>query len=131
MRELVRFHDVTLRERLPHCRTVFVSGPAQVGRTTSCKALSTRFLDWDDVAHRLLILKGPDAVAKHLDLDRSREVTVVFDNLQGHRGWKDFLRKFQLRCSSRVRVVDPQPAMAVSPASTDTKMDCFLTSSSF
>jgi predicted AAA+ superfamily ATPase len=105
MRELVRFHDLLLRERLPHCRTAFVSGPAQVGRTTSCKALSTRYLDWDDVAHRLLILKGPEAVAKHLDLDRSREVTVVFDNLQGHRGWKDFLRKFQLRCSSRVRVV--------------------------
>jgi uncharacterized protein len=105
MRESVRLHDLMLRERLSHSRTAFVSGPSQVGRTTSCKALSTRYLDWDEVAHRLLILKGPEAVARHLDLDRSREVTIVFDNLQGHRGWKDFLRRFQLRCGARVRII--------------------------
>jgi uncharacterized protein len=46
-------------------------------------------------------------VARHLDLDRSREreVTVVFDNLQGHPNWKGFVRKFTARYGARVRVV--------------------------
>lgn len=107
MREPVRFHDHVLKERLPRCRTVFVSGPAQVGKTTSCRALSPRYLNWDDLADRLILLQGPDGVARHLGLDRAREreVTVVFDNLQGHPHWKGFLRKFNARYGTRVRVV--------------------------
>ncbi len=107
MREAARFHDQMLRERLPQCRTAFVSGPAQVGKTTSCKALSTRYLDWDDAADRLVLMRGAEGVARHLDLERAREreLTVVFDNLQGHPDWKGFLRKFTARCGARVRVV--------------------------
>jgi uncharacterized protein len=105
MREPARFHDSMLRQRLPQCRTAFVSGPAHIGKTTSCRALGSRFLDWDEAAHRLVFLKGPDAVARHLDLDRSRDVTVVFDNLQSLRDWKGFLRRFHQRCGPRVRVV--------------------------
>ncbi len=107
MRESARLHDLMLRERLPRSRTAFVSGPSQVGKTTSCKALAPRYLDWDDPAHRLIILKGPEAVARALDLERAREreVTVVFDNLQGHRNWKGFLRKFSARYGARARVV--------------------------
>ncbi|MEA3183486.1 MAG: uncharacterized protein QOI59_7009 [Gammaproteobacteria bacterium] len=107
MAEQARFHDQMLRERLPRFRTAFVSGPRQVGKTTSCRALSPRYLDWDDAADRLIILKGPQAVAKHLNLERSREreVTVVIDNLHGHRNWKGFLRKFNARYGTRVRLV--------------------------
>jgi predicted AAA+ superfamily ATPase len=107
MAEQARFHDQMLRERLPRFRTAFVSGPRQVGKTTSCRALSPRYLDWDDAADRLIILKGPQAVAKHLNLERSREreVTVVIDNLHGHRNWKGFLRKFNARYGARVRLV--------------------------
>jgi predicted AAA+ superfamily ATPase len=103
----VRFHDQTLRERLPHARTAFVSGPRQVGKTTACRGLSTRYLDWNDIADRLVILRGPEAVARHLGLDRSasREATVVIDNLQGHRGWKSFLRKLNARYGARLRLV--------------------------
>ena len=107
MAEQARFHDQMLRERLPRFRTAFVSGPRQVGKTTSCRALSPRYLDWDDAADRLIILKGPQSVAKHLNLERSREreVTVVIDNLHGHRNWKGFLRKFNARYGTRVRLV--------------------------
>jgi len=107
MAEQARFHDQMLRERLPRFRMAFVSGPRQVGKTTSCRALSPRYLDWDDAADRLIILKGPQAVAKHLNLERSREreVTVVIDNLHGHRNWKGFLRKFNARYGTRVRLV--------------------------
>ena len=103
----VRFHDHALRERLTRARTAFVSGPRQVGKTTTCRALSPRYLDWNQIADRLVILRGPEAVARHLELDRSREreVTLVIDNLQGHRGWKSFLRKFNARYAARVRLV--------------------------
>ncbi|MBS0422426.1 MAG: ATP-binding protein [Proteobacteria bacterium] len=92
---------------MPRCRTALVSGPAQVGKTTACKALSPRYLDWDDPAGRLILMRGAEAVARHLDLERAREreVTVVFDNLQGHPNWRGFLRKFTARCGARVRVV--------------------------
>jgi uncharacterized protein len=107
LRESARLHDLMLRDRLPRCRTAFVSGPAQIGKTTSCKALSPYYLDWDDPAHRLILLKGPQAVARALDLERAREreVTVVFDNFHGHRNWKGFLRKFSARYGGRARVV--------------------------
>jgi len=107
MREQARFHDQVLRAGLPRCRTAFVSGPSQVGKTTSCKALSPRYLDWDDAADRLVFLKGPEGVARHLDLERAREreAIVVFDNLQGHPNWRGFLRKFNARYGARVRVV--------------------------
>jgi predicted AAA+ superfamily ATPase len=106
-KEQARFHDRLLQERLPRLRTAFVSGPRQVGKTTSCRALSARYLDWNEPADRLLILQGPDAVARHLRLDeaREREMTVVIDNLHGHRHWKSFLRKFQARFRTRARLV--------------------------
>jgi len=107
MRQAARFHDQMLREWLPRCRFAFVSGPAQVGKTTSCKALSPRYLDWDDAADRLVLLRGAEGVARHLDLERARErdLTVVLDNLQGHPDWKGFLRKLTARCGARLRVV--------------------------
>ena len=107
MAQQARLHDQLLVGRLPHSRTVFVCGPRQVGKTTACRALSARYLDWSDAADRLIILKGPEAVARHLGLERARarEVTVVLDNLHGHRNWKSFLRKFNTRYGTRVRLV--------------------------
>lgn len=107
MAEQVRFHDQLLRERLARTRMVFVGGPRLVGKTTSCRALSTSYLDWNDIADRLVILKGPVAVAEHLGIARSRErdPTVVFDNLHGHRRGRSFLRKFQARYGPRARLV--------------------------
>jgi uncharacterized protein len=107
MAQQARLHDQLLMERLPRSRTAFISGPRQVGKTTACRALSARYLDWNAAADRRIILKGPEAVARHLGLDRAREreVTVVIDNLHGHRNWKGFLRKFNARYGKRVRLV--------------------------
>jgi uncharacterized protein len=107
MAQQARVHDQLLGERLPRSRTAFISGPRQVGKTTACRTLSPRYLDWNAAADRLIILKGPEAVARHLGLERAREreVTVVIDNLHGHRNWKGFLRRFNARYGKRVRLV--------------------------
>lgn len=72
----------------------FLSGPRQVGKTTTCRARASRYLNWDDPAHRRIIVSGPDAVASHLGLERLRAKppVVVFDELHEHRKWRAFLK---------------------------------------
>lgn len=102
----VRLHDQVLRERLSRGRTVFLSGPRLVGRTTAVRALSNSYLDWDDLAERLVIMRGPEAVVRHLGLDRGREreTTVVIDNFQGDRHRRSFLRRFNAAFGRRLRL---------------------------
>jgi predicted AAA+ superfamily ATPase len=103
----LRYHDQVLREHLARARTVVVGGPRRIGKTAACSALSPNFLDWNDAAGRLVILRGPEAIIKHLGLERSREreATVVIDNLEGHRNWKTLLRSFSARHGARLRLV--------------------------
>jgi predicted AAA+ superfamily ATPase len=102
-----RYHDRVLREHLARARTVIVGGPRQIGKTAACTGLSPKVLDWNDVAGRLLILRGPEAIIKHLGLERSREreATLVIDNLHGHRNWKGLLRTLSARHGARLRLV--------------------------
>lgn len=53
----------------------FLSGPRQVGKTTLARALTdlfpgSEYLNWDNQAHRAVILDGPEAIASRLGLDR-------------------------------------------------------------
>ena len=107
MAERLRYHDQVLREHLAHARTVVVGGPRGIGKTAACSALSPNFLDWNDAAGRLVILRGPEAIIKHLGLERSREreATLVIDNLYRSRNWKSLLRSFSARHGSRLRLV--------------------------
>ena len=105
MAERIRFLGQVLSERLAHTRVAFVSGPSQVGKTACCSALSSRVLDWNDVADRLVMLRGPESVARQLGLARRRDdVIVVFDNLHGNLKWKSFVRRLLAHCGPRVRV---------------------------
>jgi predicted AAA+ superfamily ATPase len=112
MPKRARYHDQVLRERLSRARTLIVGGPRQIGKTAACSELSPKFLDWNNVASRLVILAGPEAIIKHLGLERTREreATVVIDNLQAHRNWKDLLRTLNTgfgsaRQGARLRLV--------------------------
>jgi len=107
MAEQARYHEQVLRERLARARTVIVGGPRQVGKTAACRALAAKYLDWNNLADRLVLVKGPEAIIKHLGLDRlrEREATVVIDNLHGHRNWKGLLRAFSTRHGARLRLV--------------------------
>lgn len=85
----------------------FVSGPRQVGKTTTCRQEGTDYLNWDNTDDRRLFLAGPAAVAGRLDLDRLRPdpPIAVFDELHKHARWKSFLKGFFDVYGDRVRIV--------------------------
>lgn len=92
-----RFYDTILADHLAHQRQMaFLSGPRQVGKTTTCRNLCTLNLNWDNSDDRSLILKGPAAVAERLGLATLRESppVVLFDELHKYQGWKRFLKGF-------------------------------------
>src|SRR2546430_2104415 len=112
----IRFHDRLLRERVSRSHLVCVSGPRLIGKTTACDALSPRYLDWNRVADRLVLLRGPAAVIQHLGLNRTRgaQVTVAIDNLHGHRNWRTLLRRLNARCESHFVITTLDAALARS-----------------
>ncbi|MCH9631000.1 MAG: hypothetical protein S4CHLAM37_10110 [Chlamydiia bacterium] len=97
-----RTYEHVIEEHLTENRQMlFLMGPRQVGKTTtSLEASSLRsnhhYFNWDDQSHRLLILEGQEAIAKHINLDQIHEQTpvVVFDEIHKFKKWKDFLKGF-------------------------------------
>ncbi len=96
--------DAVLREDR---QMAFVSGPRQVGKTTTCRGLADIYLDWDNEDHRGLILRGPAAVAAHAGLNELTEnpVRIVFDELHKYRRWKQFLKGFFDTYEANVRIM--------------------------
>lgn len=98
-----RLYEQVIIQHFQHVdQMLFLAGPRQVGKTTAslmgAKALSDPFtyLNWDNQDHRLLILKGPTAIAQHTRLDRLQDSKpiIVFDELHKYRQWKNFLKGF-------------------------------------
>ena len=97
MTERTRFYDSVLQEHFArHRQTALVSGPRQVGKTTTCRAQGTDYFNWDNADDRRVILQGPAAVAERLALERLRPALpiAVFDELHKHTRWKSFLKGF-------------------------------------
>jgi len=90
-----------------HRQMAFVTGPRQVGKTTTCRRVSSEYLDWDNSDHRQVILAGPAEVARRTGLDRLRETlpVTVFDELNKFRRWKSFLKGFFDTYADQVRVL--------------------------
>jgi predicted AAA+ superfamily ATPase len=84
------------------CRQMlFLSGPRQVGKTTTAHEIGGRFarfaaFNWDKQEHRRQILAGPDRVAEAAGLNALSEGKglVLFDELHKYGRWKDFLKGF-------------------------------------
>ena len=77
----------------------FLSGPRQVGKTTLAKALTdlfpgSEYLNWDNQAHRAVILDDPEAVARWLGHDRllPSPPLCALDELHKYRHWRNFLK---------------------------------------
>ena len=73
-----------------------VSGPRQVGKTTTCRSISDSYFNWDNADDRRLLLRGPAALAEALELDRlrARSPIVVLDELHKYAKWKTLLKGF-------------------------------------
>lgn len=96
--------DASLRE---HRQMAFISGPRQVGKTTTCRNLSEVYLDWDNEDHRALILQGPGAVATYAGVERLSQapIPIVFDELHKYKRWKQFLKGFFDTYEARFRIM--------------------------
>jgi uncharacterized protein len=108
MADKARLYDHVLRERIATPRRIaLITGPRLVGKTTPCRALGTNYLDWESLHDRRLILRGPQAVATHFRLERAHkaDVVAVFDNFNGYRKWKSFVRRISAYCGPRLRVI--------------------------
>ena len=103
-----RTYDFLLAEHLAnHRQMALVSGPRQVGKTTTCRLRASACVNWDDLDDRELILAGPGRLVDVLGLDRLSETVpvVLFDELHKFPRWKQFLKGFFDTHADRVRIV--------------------------
>ncbi len=103
-----RIYDAILAEHLSADRQMaFVSGPHQVGKTTTCMSLSNAYANWDNLDNRGMILAGPAALVERLGLDRLAEKphVALFDELHKFPRWKQFLKGFFDTYGDRIRVL--------------------------
>jgi uncharacterized protein len=90
-----RLYDTLLREHLAqHRQMALVSGPRQVGKTTTCREVADSYLNWDNVDDRRQLLAGPASIAATLELERLRAKppVVVLDELHKCSKWKGLLK---------------------------------------
>jgi len=103
-----RVYDKVLADHLrSHRQMAMVSGPRQVGKTTSCRLLADAYLNWDNGDDRALILRGPSAVAEKLGLQRLKASppAVLFDELHKFGKWKRFLKGFFDTYAGQTRIL--------------------------
>jgi len=94
-----RIYNKMLREHFSENRQMaLVSGPRQVGKTTSAMMLEEAplYLNWDNKSDREHILRGPNYLIKNLDLHSIADVNrlLIFDELHKYSKWKQFLKGF-------------------------------------
>jgi len=104
----IRLYDTILKEHFARNRQMaFVSGPRQVGKTTTCRLEGTDYLNWDNADDRRLILRGPASVAERLGIEHLRKElpVAVFDELHKYPKWKSFLKGFFDVYGERARLI--------------------------
>ena len=102
-----RLYDALLAEHyVDNCQMAFVSGPRQVGKTTTCRGLADAYVNWDDMDGRELVLAGPVGMIDALGLDRLAEEPplVLFDELHKFPRWKQFLKGLFDTHGERLRI---------------------------
>ncbi|QDU72950.1 ATP-binding protein [Mucisphaera calidilacus] len=90
-----RIYDAFLDEHLrSHRQMAFVSGPRQVGKTTTCRQHATQTLNWDNDDHRETILAGAQAIAAQLGIHQLAEQpeTLLLDEIHKYNRWKKLLK---------------------------------------
>ena len=84
-----------------------VSGPRQVGKTTTCRSVSDEYLNWDNADDRRVLLRGPASIAQALQLDvlRAKSPVASLDELHKYTKWKSLLKGFFDSYGDRVRLI--------------------------
>ena len=103
-----RLYDAMLDEHLAAYRQMaFVSGPRQVGKTTTCRRHADGHADWDNLDDRAQILAGPARLVERLGLDRltTHPPVALFDELHKYPRWKQLLKGFFDTYADRVRII--------------------------
>jgi len=103
-----RLYDAMLDEHLAvHRQMAFVTGPRQVGKTTTCRSRAQHYANWDNLEDREDILAGPKNLVERFQLNRLAKTppTVLFDELHKYPHWKQFLKGFYDTHGDRVRVL--------------------------
>ncbi len=105
---LPRLYDAMATRHLREYRQMmFLSGPRQVGKTTSARQIADHYLNWDNPAHRALIMNGPDAVAEKFEIQALHDKlpVITFDEIHKHGRWKNWLKGFFDMHAESCRVV--------------------------
>jgi hypothetical protein len=108
MKTRKRIYDALLAEHLSRYRQMaLVSGPRQVGKTTTCRGHADSYANWDNVDDRELILAGPARLIEQFGLNRlsSAASTILFDELHKYPRWKRFLKGFFDTYADRARII--------------------------
>lgn len=108
MKARPRLYDSILADHLARRRQMaFVSGPRQVGKTTTCRGPADFSANWDDPGDRRRILSGPDGLLAGFGLPRLAELppVLLLDELHKHPRWKSFLKGLFDSHAEEVRVL--------------------------
>ena len=103
-----RIYDAILDEHLAvHRQMAFISGPRQVGKTTTCRNHADGYVNWDNLDDRELILGGPAKLVERFGLNRLAKTLPValFDELHKYPRWKQLLKGLFDTYADQVRIV--------------------------
>ena len=103
-----RIYDALLADHFANnWQMAFVSGPRQVGKTTTCRRHADAYCNWDNLDDREQVLAGPARLAARLGVDRLSETRPValFDELHKFPRWKPFLKGMYDTYADRLRII--------------------------
>lgn len=103
-----RVYDALLVDHFANNRQMaLVSGPRQVGKTTTCRRHADTYCNWDNLDDRELVLAGPARLAARLGADRlfAARPIVLFDELHKFPRWKPFLKGLYDTYTDRLRII--------------------------
>ncbi len=108
MKTETRIYDTLLAEHLAQQRQMaFISGPRQVGKTTTCRIHGDTYINWDNIDDRESILSGPAKLVDQFQLNRLSRTSpvVIFDELHKYPRWKQFLKGFFDTYADQLRIM--------------------------
>ena len=97
-----RIYEKVIIDHIKNYRQMlFVMGPRQVGKTTTCYNVGESwknffYFNWDREEDREQILKGANEIAARANLDSltKKEPVIIFDEIHKFKKWKLFLKGF-------------------------------------